>query len=219
MHACTDGFTTIAIDFGVPFRQAQKALDYKVTALDGILSTHLHSDHCQGVPNAITAGVNCYAIESVFNHLGINESHRAHKIFELKQFRINTLTILPFPLEHDVPNVGFLIQSNHGGKLVYITDTFYCKFRFKNVDIIAIEANYKKSILDENIASGMVPSAIRHRIINSHFEIENVKAFLVACNLSQCREIHVIHVSRTNGCKESFINDIKALTGIPTYAE
>ncbi|MFA7180192.1 MAG: MBL fold metallo-hydrolase [Bacteroidales bacterium] len=217
-NTCTDGFTTIAIDFGVPFRQAQKAIDYKVTALDGILSSHLHFDHCQGVPKAITAGVNCYATDGVFKHLGVHESHRAHKIVELKQFRINTLTILPFPLEHDVPNVGFLIQSDHGGKLVYITDTFYCKFIFKTVDIIAIEANYQKSILDENIASGLVPGSLRNRIIKSHFEIENVKAFLGACDLSRCREIHLIHISSTNGAPAGFVDEIRAMTGIPTYA-
>ncbi len=218
LHTCTDGCTKITLDFGVPFRQAQKALKYKVTSMDGILCTHLHSDHCQGIPKAIAAGVDCYAAEGLFKHLGVHESHRAHKIFELKQFRINTLTILPFPLEHDVPNVGFLIQSDHGGKMAYITDTFYCRFRLKDIDIIAIECNYRRELLEQNIQSGLVPASIRNRIIKSHFEIENVKAFLGACDLSQCREIHLIHISGTNGDPAGFVDAIQSMTGIPTYA-
>ena len=217
LHTCTDGQTKIALDFGVTFRQARQALDYQLSGFDGILCSHVHSDHCKGLYKAASSGLDCYATEEVFDSLGI-KSHRAHTIKPMEQFRIGCFQILPFPLEHDVPNVGFLIQSDHGGKLLYITDSFYCRYLFDGLTIIAIESNYQRSILDENIASGIVPASIRNRIIKSHFEIENVKAFLGACDLSQCRELHLIHISSTNGATAGFVDEIQAMTGLPTYA-
>ena len=112
-----------------------------------------------------------------------------------------------------------MIQSDDGEKLLFATDTYFLKYRFTGLNYLMIEANYRRETLEENIQAGRVPAAIRNRIIKSHFEIENVKAFLGACDLSQCREIHLIHISSTNGEPMAFVSEVQAMTGIPTYAK
>ena len=175
-------------------------------------------DHSKAVNDMLNAGIDCYMSPGTANALDLS-GHRLHTVPALEQFRVGTFTVLPFPVQHDAQEpLGFLIQSDAGDKLLFITDSFYCKYRFSGVTHIMIEANYKKSILDENIASGIVPASIRNRIIKSHFEIENVKAFLGACDLSQCRELHLIHISSTNGATAGFVDEIQAMTGLPTYA-
>lgn len=143
--------------------------------------------------------------------------HRVHDIEPHKMFEIGSLKILPFPGEHDVPIVNFLIESIYGGKMVYLTDVFYCRFKFKNVNIFAIEANYSKEILDKNVSSGEVSEFLKNRIIKSHFSLDNVKEFFKANDLSSCREIHLIHLSSTNSNAELFKNEVQKLTGIPTF--
>ncbi|HEM1811409.1 TPA: MBL fold metallo-hydrolase, partial [Listeria monocytogenes] len=51
----------------------------------------------------------------------------------------------------------------------------------------------------------------------SHFSLENVKEFLNANDLSQLREIHLLHISSSNGDPNMFKNEIQALTGVPVY--
>ena len=42
-HTVKDGNTTIALDFGVPFREAQRALNFKLAGdIAGALITHQH---------------------------------------------------------------------------------------------------------------------------------------------------------------------------------
>lgn len=175
-------------------------------------------DHAKSAKEIMAAGIDCYMSSGTAEKLSLS-GHRLKIKNALEQFRVGTFTVLPFPVQHDAQEpFSFLIQSDAGDKLLFITDSFYCRYRFAGLTHIMIEANYQKSILDENIASGLVPASIRNRIIKSHFEIENVKAFLGACDLSQCREIHLIHISGQNGDPGGFIDAIQSMTGIPTYA-
>ena len=215
-HICSDDKTKIAVDFGVPVNKAKKAMDFNLSSLNGILATHSHMDHCKGLPGAIKAGINCYTTKEVIETLKVS-GHRVHEIESRKVFKIGTLTILPFPLEHDVPNVGFLIESDQGGKLVYITDTYYCRFKFKNVNIFAIECNYSNEILERNVETKVINQYLKNRIVKSHFSLANVKEFFKANDLSKCQEIHLIHLSGNNSNPELFKKEMQGLTGIPTY--
>ncbi len=217
-YRITDGYSVLMIECGIRFLEIRKAFDFQLANVAGCLITHEHGDHSKAVMEMLKSGVDCYMSSGTSKALQLS-GHRLHTVPALEQFRVGTFTVLPFPVQHDAQDpFGLLIQADAGDKLLFITDSFYCKYRFSGVTHIMIEANYQKSILDENIASGLVPGSLRNRIIKSHFEIENVKAFLGACGLSRCREIHLIHISSTNGDPEGFVDEIQAMTGIPTYA-
>jgi len=155
-------------------------------------------------------------LQDVKDSLSLRDAHNLN-IFDFnKQFKIGDFTILPFELEHDVPNAGFLIQAGKE-KLVYITDTYFCRYRFPGLTRIMLEVNYADAILDINIGTGVVHASMGERLKYSHFSLRNAKNFLMANDLSKCREIFLIHLSKRNADPKFFKSEIEKLTGIPVF--
>jgi len=96
-------------------------------------------------------------------------------------------------------------------KLLFATDTFYIKPKFAGLDYIMIECNYAKDILDKNDTN----KKVKNRLYSSHFELENVKEFLKANDLSQVKAIYLMHLSDGNSDEIRFKHEIMALTGKP----
>ena len=149
--------------------------------------------------------------------LGLS-GHRLHIIKAKQQFRIGTWTILPFETQHDAAEpLGFLLANQYGEKLLYATDTYYIRYRFRGLTHIMIETNYSMDILKRNVEAGLVEPALKTRILKSHFSLENVKKFLQANDLSKVQEIWLLHLSDNNSDAESFKREIQELAGKPTY--
>ena len=113
--------------------------------------------------------------------------------------------------------MGFLIQHEEIGKLLFITDSFYCKYKFNNLSHIMIECNYSMPILSQNMERGNIPNSLKNRLLKSHFSLEHVKEFLKANDLSQVKDITLIHLSDGNSNAREFKTEIERLTGIQTY--
>lgn len=167
-------------------------------------------DHCRAIPSIAKAGIDVYLTVETAQALKTN-GHRTHIIEPLKQFEVAGFKILPFPAQHDVSNVGFLV-SDGTDKLLYATDTFYIRYKFKGVNIIAVECNYSK----ETLAPDLNPVR-KQRLYKSHFSLENVAKFLKANDLSRVREIHLIHMSRENSDPGMFKKRIQSVTGKPVF--
>lgn len=215
LYTVDDGDSRLLIEAGVTIKRIKKALNFKLNEISSCIVSHQHLDHCKAIPDMIKQGIDCYMLQDVKESLQVT-GHRVHVFDFFKQFKAGSFTIKPFGLEHDVPNAGFLIMSGNE-KLVYITDTFYCRFRFPKLNYIMLETNYSNAILDENIKNGLVDRSMRKRLLYSHFELENVKDFLLSNDLSRCKEIHLIHLSSANSNAELFKQEIQTLTGIPVY--
>ena len=206
------------IECGISFRKIRQAFNFKLSQVAGCLVTHSHKDHCKAAVDMAKAGVNVWVSEKTKTEIQGLAGHRV-KIFKPKeQFKVGHFTVLPFPLQHDVENHGFLIQST-AGKILYITDTYYSKFAFSGVTHFMVECNYSDDLLAENIENETIHPSHRNRIKKSHFSLENVKEFFRANDLSRCREIHLIHISGQNGDPGFFVEEIQKLTGIPTHAK
>jgi phosphoribosyl 1,2-cyclic phosphodiesterase len=125
------------------------------------------------------------------------------------------MTVMPFDVQHDAEEpLGFLVYSNETGeKLLYLADTFYCKYKFKGLNYILIECNYDKEILEQNIENGAVPGLLRRRLLRSHFSIDNIIKFLKANDLSKIQDIYLIHMSNQNADEQRFKKAIQELTG------
>lgn len=122
-----------------------------------------------------------------------------------------------FPTEHDVAGLGYLIQYRPTGeKLLFLTDSYYCKYRFRGLNYILIECNYIKETLDANIEAGLIDEEMKPRLLQSHFSLEHVKQFLKANDLSQCRKIILLHLSDYNSDAARMVQEIQELTGINT---
>lgn len=212
-YRVTDGSTPLLLECGLPYREIQRGLNFQMSAIAGCLISHEHGDHCKSIKDVLKAGIPVYTSHGTSKSLGIT-NHNIKQIRAREQFQIGTWTILPFDVQHDVSEpYGFLLANQHGEKLLFATDTYYIKYKFKGLTHVMVEANYSMSILNENIANGSVPEVMRKRLIKSHFSIENVKEFLKANDLSKVQEIWLLHLSDSNSNADLFKKEVMELTG------
>ena len=209
---------SLLLECGLPWKPIQKGLNFDLSNIKGCLVTHSHKDHSKAVPDLLKAGIDVYLSKQTKQAVGVNESHRAITVEPLKQFTVGDFAILPFPTEHDCEgSLGYLIQYRPTGeKLLFLTDSFYCKYKFKGLNYIMIESNYIKETLDANIEAGLINEAMKPRLLQSHFSLENVKKFLQANDLGSCRRIVLLHLSDFNSSGARMVKEIEKLTGIET---
>lgn len=209
---------TLILECGIVYKKIQEGLEFDSEKVVGCLVTHEHKDHSKSIEQLNKNGIDVYTSKGTIQALGLNENYRLKVIKSHEKIKIGGFTILPFDTQHDAEEpLGFLIQHQDMGKLLFITDSYYCKYTFKGVDHILVECNYKKEILEENIQNGIVPECLKDRITRSHFEIENVKDFLKSSDLSSTKNIVLIHLSGQNSNKDLFQNEIEKTTGRPVY--
>lgn len=212
LYTVTSGDRTLLVEAGVRIKSIRAALNFNSSGIDGCLCSHSHLDHARGIKDLMGAGVDIYASHETFEALGLR-GHRANTVEPLQQFKIaDYWTALGFPTEHDCPgSLGFLI-SDGKEKLLFVTDSFYLKYKVPGLNWIAVECNYS----DETISPALNPVR-RKRLLTSHFSLKNVVSFLKANDLSAVKGIYLLHLSDENSDEESFKRTVQAATGIPTY--
>ena len=163
------------------------------------------------------AGIDVYMSQGTADALGAT-GHRIKIVRAGKQVGIGTFAVLPFETEHDAPEpLGFLLASEAGGKLLYLTDSAYCRYRFRGLTHIMLECNYAEDILRANVANGSVPAEMKRRLLRTHFSLESVKELLRANDLSRVREIWLMHISSSNGDAAFFKKEVQKITGKPVF--
>jgi phosphoribosyl 1,2-cyclic phosphodiesterase len=207
----SDGETTIIIDPGISWNKVKERLEFKTSEIAAVCLTHEHLDHSKAVEAAAGAGIDIYLLPETRKSLKL-DGHRYNDIVLNQNFRVGSFQIKAFRLEHDVPSCGFLFLSDCGEKAVFIIDSFYCRFRFSSLNLIAIGINYSKSTL----APDLNPTR-KQRLYSSHMSLENAIKFFNANDLSKVREIHLLHMSRDNSDPEMFKKKIQEATGKPVY--
>ncbi|TFI64602.1 MBL fold metallo-hydrolase, partial [Carnobacterium divergens] len=188
-------------------------------SVDGCLITHEHGDHSKYANELLkTTSIDIFTSKGTQETLKL-PSYRVHCLEPLKQKQIGNWSIIPFPTEHDASEpLGYLIQSNKTNeKLLFATDTYYIRYKFKGITHLMIECNYALDILNENVKNGRIGAFLKNRILKSHFSLENVKAFIKANDFSQLQEVWLIHLSDSNSDAERFKKEIQAITGTPVY--
>ncbi|ECL0334334.1 MBL fold metallo-hydrolase [Listeria monocytogenes] len=217
-YVISSGRSKLLIECGINFDVIRKALNFDLSDVSGCLVSHEHGDHTAGVKKMLrTSNIKIYASEGTLSALNVPDS-RQFILKEKSAQDIGDWTVLPFRTEHDAKEpLGFMIQRKNE-KLLFITDSYYVRYKFNNINYLMIECNYSSDILEENVINKVIHPVQKKRVLQSHFSLENVKDFLKANDLSQLREIHLLHISEKNGDKERFKKEIQAMTGIPVYA-
>ncbi len=213
----TDGSTPLLLECGISFKDVQKGVNFETSRLGGVLVTHEHKDHCKGVESVLNRGLDVYMSKGTQEALSLDH-HRIKTVESKKQFRVGTWTVLPFDVQHDVNEpLGFILQSDNAGKMLFATDTYYVKYRFTGLTHIMIECNYDQQTLDENVESGRVHPAMKKRVMRSHFSLENLLEFFKANDLSKVEEIHLLHLSDSNSNMERIFKAVTRATGKMIY--
>lgn len=213
-----DGHTKLLLEAGIRYKDIQRGVGFRMSEIAGCLVTHEHQDHCKSVREVMKAGVDVYASYGTWDALRLDGHHRAHPVQSQQSFELGTWRILPFDVQHDVSEpLGYLLANDAGDKLVFLTDTYYCKYTFSGLTHIMLEANYSKEILEQNVASGRLPSVLARRLLRSHMSLETALEFLRANDLGRVQEIWLIHLSDGNSDEALFKRKVQELTGKQVY--
>ena len=203
-YIVSDNDTRILLECGVSHKKLQKLSGFSLSEFQACLVSHEHKDHAKSVAELISRGMQVYMSQGTADAL---ETDAVQLIENMEQFNVGSLDIVPFTTFHDAKEpLGFLIKSRvDGDVLAFATDTVNLRYKFPGLNILAIEANYDKVILDR---CEKMPEKVRYRITNSHMEIDTLCDYLRSLDLSQCREIHLLHLSDATSHEGHFINKV-----------
>lgn len=102
---------------------------YPAGSVDGILLTHYHMDHVQGLFRArwgcdtrlpVIGPEDPVGCDDLFKHPGVIDFGQTAKPFE--PLPLADLLAVPLPLNHSRPTLGYLLRHD-GHSLAYLTDT------------------------------------------------------------------------------------------------
>lgn len=204
-YIVSDNQTKILLECGVSHKQLQKLTGFTLSDFKACLVSHEHKDHAKCVEDLLARGMAVYMSYGTAQAL---EADTASLIEHMEQFNVGSLDIVPFSTFHDAKEpLGFLIKSRvDGDVLAFATDTVNLRYKFPGLTLLAIEANYDKCVLDR---CEKLPEKVRHRITNSHMEIDTLCDYLSTLDLSECREIHLLHLSDATSREAEFVAKVE----------
>jgi phosphoribosyl 1,2-cyclic phosphodiesterase len=197
--------TRLLIDAGFSGRQIRQrlaAIGRTPESLNGILVTHEHSDHVQGLANlAIKLRIPVYCNrltkEAIENQL---QSRLESRIFLTgATIDLGDVTVDTFAIPHDAydpvgfllrtatANIGFLTDLGHATKLVIE--------RIRRAHVLVLETNHDLKLLQEDHRR---PWSVKQRILSRHGHLSNEAAAAAAEQIvsADLHRIYLGHLSR-----------------------
>lgn len=202
-----NGEEAIILEAGVRFSAVKEALNFDLSKIKVVVSSHLHGDHSKYLKDFALSGIPCLADESVFTHYGMNLS-TCIQAKHMHEYNFGGFSIKPFSVEHDVPTFGLLLNHPEMGKTVFITDTGEINYSFRNLSNIIVEANFSDEIIERNVMNGVIHPVHEKRVKLSHLSLEKCVEWLNCIDLSNVNNIVLVHLSGQNSDSDLFKKSI-----------
>lgn len=102
---------------------------FPARSLSGILQTHYHADHAQGLLHLrwgqglvipVHGPVDLEGLADLYKHPGILDFSQPFAAFETRV--LGALQVTALPLQHSRPTLGYLLEGD-GRRIAYLTDT------------------------------------------------------------------------------------------------
>jgi len=202
----------LLLECGVGLSEIKKAIDFNTSKFVGALITHEHGDHSKSCLSVMEAGIDVYASKGTFSKLK-TLSHRTKILEKMKKVKIGNFTVVPFDVKHDAAEpFGFLINHPETGNILFLTDSYYCPYKFENLNQIIVEANYSEKIIEGRMNDkNDVNMFLRNRVIQSHMSLENCIGLLKANDLTKVNNIVLIHLSDGNSNEKQFKKEVEEI--------
>jgi len=199
------------IECGLPIAKLKRALNFELSTFRGCLLSHFHSDHSKAAADLLALGIALYCSSGTAEALGLS-GHSLHVVEPYTVFGPAPWRCMAFPTEHDaLGSLGFVV-SDGVEKLLFCTDSYYIRPKFRGLNLIAIEVNWSESTIDPNI-----DPAVKRRLVESHMSLETALEFLRVTDLRRVREVHLLHLSDSNSDEEYFRREVARATGKPVF--
>lgn len=198
-YVLDNGRHQLLIECGVKVKEIKSALDFDFSRVIGCILSHEHSDHSNCISNLIYFGIDIYTSAGTYEALKIDLSHNTHVCKSMIPFEVGTYKIMPFDIEHDCPEpFGYLIiDTISKQRLLFVTDTKFIKYNFKNINHYLIECNYDDDTLYHNLQNGFLEAFRYNRIIESHMGL-NTLVDAIKSHTGIPKTIALIHLSDQN---------------------
>jgi phosphoribosyl 1,2-cyclic phosphodiesterase len=166
--------TSILIDAGKSAREIEYRLNNLGKSLEnvnGIVLSHAHSDHYQGIgPIVRKYNIPVYMRKVVYEQCKEKLGKVKVKHFS-EDFKINDMLIRPIVTSHDTPSCGFVV-----GKFGLFTDTGIVTQQMKDIlpklNTVLLESNHDIDML----INGRYPAFLKQRILSNNGHLSNVCA-------------------------------------------
>ena len=205
--------TCLLVDAGLGKRETQKrlaVLDRNIARLDGILISHEHTDHSNGLPQiAREWNAAAYLTELTRNEIlkclpeeAAKKIERVEHISPGQRFQIGDIEISAFAIPHDAADpVGFSFRAE-GMKVAIVTDLGYLpelvKQHLRAADCVILESNHDLDMLKV----GPYPWHLKQRVMSRTGHLSNtvVSEFLSDPDLfdGHARYLILAHLSEQN---------------------
>jgi phosphoribosyl 1,2-cyclic phosphodiesterase len=199
------GETRILVDAGFSGRQIRQRLAQIGRAperLAGILITHEHSDHIQGLLalcSKLQVPVYCNRLtkEAIEHYLQAKIDARIFSTgasFELGEMSVDTFSVphdaydpVGFLVRTSAVNIGFLTDLGHATKLAIE--------RVRTANVLVLETNHDLKLLQDDPHR---PWSVKQRILSRHGHLSNEAAADVAEQIvsAELRHLYLGHLSR-----------------------
>jgi len=210
--------TKILIDIGMSCLYIEKALsgiDIRPREIDGILITHTHSDHINGLRVFLKKyNTTLYITEKIYNELKSQMDIENYILID-KQFLFGDLKIEILKTSHDAEDSNGYIVSDESSSLAYITDTGYINRKYHekltNKEYYIIESNHDVELL----MNGSYPYHLKQRILGDRGHLSNKSCadYMAQFVGDNTKGVILIHLSEENNRKEiaysTFTNTLK----------
>ena len=205
--------TRILVDVGLGKRETLArlaAIERELDHLDGILITHEHTDHCNGLPQALGLWKSpLYVTEPTMDALQriLPDTFRkrlngVESIQAGQCFSIGDIEVHAFAIPHDAADpIGFTFRTN-GTKIAICTDLGYMpelvKVHLRECDCLVLESNHDLDMLKV----GPYPWVVKQRVLSrtGHLSNHAVSEFLADPEGfdSRARYLVLAHISQEN---------------------
>lgn len=206
--------THILVDAGASAARINAALEQigaSLRQIDGVLITHEHVDHIQGVGVLARKGLKIYANEGTWQAMYLSGKlgdipASSRVVFTSgHDFGIGSLAISPLSISHDAAEpVGYVIGAR-ARRLAFVTDTGYLPPAVEEatlgVDILMLESNHDVALLESN---ARYPAQLKRRILSNkgHLSNDMAASLLPRYATSGVSHIALAHLSQENNTPE-----------------
>lgn len=213
--------TNVLVDAGVSGKRIESGLNsiqVNPESLKGILITHEHSDHIQGIGVlARRYQVPIYGTVETINailkqgNVGRIEESLLRFVKPDEEFELGDLVVEPFSMSHDACNPVCYTFRSDGHKIGMATDlgTFddYIKEKLSGSEILYIEANHDVNML----MVGGYPYHLKQRILGDLGHLSNDLSAQLICELvhDELKHIVLAHLSKENNYAELAYETVK----------
>ena len=209
------GNTHLLVDAGVSGKRIEEALlsiGTDASKLQGILITHEHTDHTQGIgvlarryqiPIYATAETLCCMLKGKTN-LGRIPEGLFREINPGDRLWFDNIMVTAHPISHDAANPVCYTFEAEGTKAALVTDlgTYDDSIvtAVSEADILYLEANHDENML----LVGSYPYILKQRILGERGHLSNDLAAKLVCTVLHPGLKHVIlaHLSKENNMPE-----------------